>query len=90
VSSNYRILLEFVRKGTLTTYMKRYNPKKPMAIEKKFTILHQLADALLAVENAGMIHTDAKSDNILVFDTKIPKISARRYDYRPLAEMCRY
>jgi serine/threonine protein kinase len=57
------LTMEYLNGQTLSTFVRDHGPS---SIEQAFAILKQLASALAAAHEGGVIHRDLKSDNVML------------------------
>lgn len=63
------VVLEFVRGGTLSQFMHH----RPQPAKQAATLVRQIADAVVAAHENGIIHRDIKPSNVLLGD--VPKLT---------------
>ncbi|XP_023637706.1 mitogen-activated protein kinase kinase kinase 3 [Capsella rubella] len=62
----YKLLLEYAREGSLSSFMKKYTDRKlPDPLIRDFT--RMILQGLVAIHSHGYVHCDLKSDNLLIF-----------------------
>jgi serine/threonine-protein kinase len=63
------ITMEHVPGTSLRTRLRR----GPLVVDDAVTIAHQVASALAAAHDAGVVHLDLKPDNVIVVDGAVPR-----------------
>ena len=66
------LVMEYIDKGSVTDLLQKANG--PLPISQACEIATAVADALITIEEAGIVHRDIKPDNILINKKGIPKL----------------
>ncbi|QDE67414.1 serine/threonine protein kinase [Myxococcus xanthus] len=72
------LVMELLRGQTLKSLMKK---EGPLPVGRAAAIAHQLATALVAAHQAGVIHRDIKPDNIFLVDTGTEALQVKLLDF---------
>ncbi|WP_163786347.1 serine/threonine protein kinase [Myxococcus vastator] len=72
------LVMELLQGQTLKSLMKK---EGPLPMERAAAIAHQVATALVAAHQAGVIHRDIKPDNIFLVDTGTEALQVKLLDF---------
>ena len=78
VNGQICIIMEFVHGKTLTQYIEE---RYPFTMRQIIDISLQIADALGTVHQAGIIHRDLKTENIMLMETVSGRFSVKILDF---------
>ncbi len=65
------VLMEYIKGSSLSSYIK----KDVFSMKEKLIIIKQIASALIAVHNHGIVHRDIKPSNIIINKTNVVKLT---------------
>ncbi|WIG95969.1 serine/threonine-protein kinase [Myxococcus sp. SDU36] len=72
------LVMELLQGQTLKSLMKK---EGPLPVERAAAIAHQVATALVAAHQAGVIHRDIKPDNLFLVDTGTEALRVKLLDF---------